>query len=61
MVCNFSGFSCGRLAVRDEAYARETIALNRVRREQMHAAIAALGIHSIHPRPIFFFCAYPVQ
>ncbi len=36
------------VAVRDEAYARETIALNRVRREQMHAAIAALGIH-IYP------------
>jgi threonine-phosphate decarboxylase len=32
-------------AVLDEAYARNTIALNKVRRDQMHAAIGKLGIH----------------
>jgi threonine-phosphate decarboxylase len=33
-------------AVQDEAYARHTIALNKARRNQMHAAIAKLGIHA---------------
>jgi threonine-phosphate decarboxylase len=32
-------------AVLDEAYVRHTIALNKVRREQMQAAIGKLGIH----------------
>jgi threonine-phosphate decarboxylase len=32
-------------AVENEAYARHTIALNRVRRERMQTAIAQLGIH----------------
>jgi threonine-phosphate decarboxylase len=34
-----------RIAVQDQAYARSTIALNKVRRERMHVAIAKLGIH----------------
>jgi threonine-phosphate decarboxylase len=33
------------VAVQDEAYARTTIELNKVRREQMHDAIAKTGIH----------------
>ncbi len=35
-------------AVRDEAYARHTIALNNERRDRMQAAIAKLGVH-IYP------------
>jgi threonine-phosphate decarboxylase len=34
------------VAVQDKAYARRTIALNKLRREQLQAAIAKLGIHS---------------
>ena len=34
-----------RVAVQDQAYARQTIALNQVRRDKMHAAIGKLGIH----------------
>jgi threonine-phosphate decarboxylase len=34
-----------RHAVQDEAYARNTIALNNVRRDQMHTAVGRLGIH----------------
>jgi threonine-phosphate decarboxylase len=33
-----------RIAVRDEAYARQAIALNTMRRDQMHAALGKLGI-----------------
>jgi threonine-phosphate decarboxylase len=33
------------LAVQDEGYACQTIALNRVRREHVHAAMGKLGIH----------------
>lgn len=33
------------LVVQDEAYARQTIALNKVRRDQMRPAIEKLGIH----------------
>jgi threonine-phosphate decarboxylase len=33
------------LAVQDETYARQTIALNKPRRDQMRAAIGKLGIH----------------
>jgi threonine-phosphate decarboxylase len=41
-------------AVRNETYVRRTIALNRVRRQQMHAAIAKLGIH-VYPSAANFF------
>jgi threonine-phosphate decarboxylase len=34
------------VAVQDKAYARHTIALNKLRGEQLQAAIAKLGIHS---------------
>jgi threonine-phosphate decarboxylase len=33
------------VAVQDEAYARHAIALNKVRRDQMHSAIGKFGIH----------------